>query len=102
QLPSRYDPFILVSGWNGALSYSRQIRLVCCPSTAGPMDRSALFHPQADAASYRERLHASSWFGTLDAPLQDALIGIAAVRRLSAGDVLFRRGDPPDGLYCVV
>ena len=66
------------------------------------MDRSALFHPQADAASYRERLHASSWFGTLDAPLQDALIGIAAVRRLSAGDVLFRRGDPPDGLYCVV
>ncbi|GAQ27181.1 crp/Fnr family transcriptional regulator [Ralstonia sp. NT80] len=30
------------------------------------------------------------------------MIGIAAVRRLGAGDVLFRRGDPPDGLYCVV
>ncbi|ANH76653.1 crp-like helix-turn-helix domain protein [Ralstonia insidiosa] len=66
------------------------------------MDRSAPLHPPADAASYRERLHASSWFGALDVSLQDALIGIAAVRRLGAGDVLFRRGDPPDGLYCVV
>ncbi|MCO5397948.1 Crp/Fnr family transcriptional regulator [Ralstonia soli] len=55
-----------------------------------------------DAASYRERLHASTWFGALTAALQDALIGIAAVRRLGAGEILFQRGDPPDGLYCVV
>lgn len=55
-----------------------------------------------DAASYRERLHASSWFGTLTTALQDALIGIAAVRRLGAGEILFLRGDPPDGLYCVL
>lgn len=66
------------------------------------MDRPTLAPTPADAASYRERLHASSWFGTLDTSLQDALIGIAAVRRLGAGDVLFRRGEPPDGLYCVV
>ncbi|MHA6890210.1 Crp/Fnr family transcriptional regulator [Ralstonia pseudosolanacearum] len=54
------------------------------------------------AQAYRERLHASSWFGGLGTPLQDALIGMAVVRRLGGGDVLFRRGDPSDGLYCVV
>lgn len=62
-------------------------------------------HPDATSApadAYRDRLHASSWFGTLTAPLQDALVSIAAVRRLGAGEVLFQRGDPPDGLYCVV
>jgi len=66
------------------------------------MDRLLSSSAVADASSYRERLHASSWFGTLDARLQDALIDIAAVRRLGAGEVLFRRGDAPDGLYCVV
>ena len=65
------------------------------------MDRPATLST-LDAAPYRERLHASSWFGTLETPLQDALIGIAALRRLGAGEILFRRGDPPDGLYCVV
>lgn len=65
------------------------------------MDRPLNACP-AQAAPYRERLHASSWFGALDTPLQDALLDIATVRRLRAGDVLFRRGDPPDGLYCVV
>ncbi|AXV83841.1 Crp/Fnr family transcriptional regulator [Ralstonia solanacearum] len=54
------------------------------------------------AQAYRERLHASSWFGALGTPLQDALIGMAVVRRLGGGDILFRRGDPADGLYCVV
>ncbi|MGF2505761.1 Crp/Fnr family transcriptional regulator, partial [Ralstonia pseudosolanacearum] len=54
------------------------------------------------AQAYRERLHASSWFGALGTPLQDALIGMAVVRRLGGGDMLFRRGDPSDGLYCVV
>lgn len=67
------------------------------------MDRSeSLSAPPPDATSYRERLHASSWFGTLQAPLQDALMSIAAVRRLRAGAILFQRGDPPGGLYCVV
>lgn len=70
---------------------------------AGPlMDRSVFSHTSADASSYRERLHASSWFGALEPTLQDALVGIATVRRLGAADVLFRRGDPPDGLYCVL
>ena len=66
------------------------------------MDHPVTTSRTLDAASYRERLHASSWFGTLEAPLQDALISIAAVRRLGAGEILFQRGDPPDGLYCVV
>lgn len=66
------------------------------------MDRSASAPSLPDAASYRDRLHASTWFGGLDAPTQDALISIATVRRLGAGALLFQRGDPPDGLYCVV
>lgn len=66
------------------------------------MDHPVTLSGPLDAASYRERLRASSWFGSLEAPLQDALISIAVVRRLGAGDMLFRRGDPPDGLYCVV
>ncbi|WP_414706755.1 Crp/Fnr family transcriptional regulator [Ralstonia sp. UBA689] len=66
------------------------------------MDRSAFPRTQPDASSYRERLHASSWFGALEPTMQDALIGIAAVHRLGAGDMLFRRGDAPDGLYCVL
>lgn len=64
------------------------------------MDHPAATSAPADA--YRDRLHASSWFGTLTAPLQDALVSIAAVRCLGAGELLFQRGDPPDGLYCVV
>ncbi|MCT7318098.1 Crp/Fnr family transcriptional regulator [Ralstonia sp. CHL-2022] len=54
------------------------------------------------AALYRDRLHASNWFGGLGKPLQELLIDMAIVRRLADGEVLFRRGDPPDGLYCVV
>lgn len=66
------------------------------------MDHPIPSSAASDVSSYRERLHASSWFGMLETPLQDALIAIATVRRLRAGDVLFRRGAPPDGLYCVV
>ncbi|MCL6469540.1 MAG: cyclic nucleotide-binding domain-containing protein, partial [Ralstonia sp.] len=66
------------------------------------MDHPVASSGTLDARSFRERLHASSWFGTLDAALQDALIDIAAVRRLGAGELLFQRGDAPDGLYCVV
>ena len=56
------------------------------------MDHPVATSGTLDAASYRERLHASSWFGTLDATLQDALIDIAGVRRLGAGEILFQRG----------
>lgn len=66
------------------------------------MDHPRFSSASSDGAPYRERLHASSWFGALEPALQDALIDIATVRRLGTGDVLFRRGDPPDGLYCVV
>lgn len=51
--------------------------------------------------SFREWLHVSSWFGTFDAVLQGALIDIAAIRRLGAGEFLFQCDDAPDGLYCV-
>jgi CRP-like cAMP-binding protein len=63
------------------------------------MDRALL---RSVPPAYRERLHASSWFGALGTPLQDALIGMAAVRRVTGGATLFLRGDPSDRLYCVV
>nr|WP_318841070.1 Crp/Fnr family transcriptional regulator [Noviherbaspirillum aerium] len=34
--------------------------------------------------------------------LQDRLLAIAVLRRFGGGQRLFARGDPPDGLYCVV
>ena len=55
------------------------------------MDHPVATSGALDAPSYRERLHASSWFGTLEAALQDALIDIAAVRRLGAGEIQIGR-----------
>lgn len=42
-----------------------------------------------------------SWFKAAPAPLQQALLGLAVARRHADGACLFRRGDPPDGLYGV-
>ncbi|MBF5042372.1 Crp/Fnr family transcriptional regulator [Aggregicoccus sp. 17bor-14] len=56
-----------------------------------------------------ERPHASRallltgrWFGALPEPLREALLSLARVRTLRAGERLFSRGDPPCGLYCVL
>ncbi|AJX31104.1 Crp/Fnr family transcriptional regulator [Burkholderia oklahomensis] len=51
---------------------------------------------------YRSQLDAHPWFGALPAELRDALVAAAAPRRLAAGQVLFRRGDAPCGLYAVL
>jgi CRP/FNR family transcriptional regulator, cyclic AMP receptor protein len=52
--------------------------------------------------SYRAALLAGHWFSALPATLQDALLADAQVQRLAAGQPLFRRGDPPSGLYALV
>lgn len=51
---------------------------------------------------YRSRLLTGLWFHGLPAELQSALLQGASVRRLDAGQSLFRRGDPPCGLYAVL
>ncbi|OHC47526.1 MAG: Crp/Fnr family transcriptional regulator, partial [Pseudomonadales bacterium RIFCSPLOWO2_02_FULL_63_210] len=55
-----------------------------------------------DPRAYRACLQGGHWFSALPAALQDALLEMAQVQRLDAGQRLFRRGDPPSGLYAVV
>lgn len=42
------------------------------------------------------------WFAALPPARQQALLAAAVPRRLAAGQVLFRRGDPNSGLYAVL
>ncbi|UUY09308.1 Crp/Fnr family transcriptional regulator [Pseudomonas sp. J452] len=50
----------------------------------------------------RQQLLAGHWFSHLPAALQQALLDQASERQLGAGQRLFRRGDPPCGLYAVL
>jgi len=53
-------------------------------------------------AVWRTRLLTGFWFSNLPAGLQDSLLDAAKTRRLTPGKPLFRRGDPPCGLYAVL
>lgn len=55
-----------------------------------------------DMQVWRPRLMSGQWFSHLPVSLQDSLLSVARVRRLSAGQRLFKRGDPPCGLYAVL
>ena len=55
-----------------------------------------------DMQVWRARLLNGQWFSHLPVPLQDSLLAAARLRRLSAGQRLFKRGDPPCGLYAVL
>jgi len=55
-----------------------------------------------DIQAWRSRLLAGQWFSHLPPELQDSLLSNARVRRLTPGQGLFRRGDPPCGLYAVL
>lgn len=55
-----------------------------------------------DTQAWRPRLSAGQWFNNLPALLQDSLLAAARVRRLVPGQWLFKRGDPPCGLYAVL
>ena len=55
-----------------------------------------------DMQVWRPRLLRGQWFSHLPVSLQDSLLDAAKVRRLSAGQRLFQRGDPPCGLYAVL
>ncbi|MCO6055986.1 Crp/Fnr family transcriptional regulator [Pseudomonas sp. MOB-449] len=51
---------------------------------------------------HRDLLLTGQWFSQLPASLQDELLAMAHLRRLDPGQRLFRRGDPPCGLYAVL
>lgn len=55
-----------------------------------------------DMQVWRSRLMRGQWFSHLPVSLQDSLLDAARLRRLSAGQRLFQRGDPPCGLYAVL
>ncbi len=49
-----------------------------------------------------EWLRAGKWFRALPAALQEQLVSLAVIRALSEDEALFRRGDPPTGLFAVL
>ena len=55
-----------------------------------------------DAEQWRSRLATGHWFSHLPAPFQHSLLAHARLRQLTAGQYLFKRGDPPCGLYAVL
>ena len=55
-----------------------------------------------DADQWRSRLATGHWFSHLPAPFQHSLLAHARLRQLTAGQYLFKRGDPPCGLYAVL
>jgi CRP-like cAMP-binding protein len=55
-----------------------------------------------DTEQWRLRLATGHWFSHLPAPFQHSLLAHARQRQLEAGQYLFKRGDPPCGLYAVL
>ncbi|WP_068828980.1 Crp/Fnr family transcriptional regulator [Pseudomonas sp. BMS12] len=51
---------------------------------------------------YRSLLESGQWFSHLPPALREALLGKARLLQLEPGQRLFRRGDPPCGLYAVL
>jgi CRP-like cAMP-binding protein len=47
-------------------------------------------------------LKSSEWFAALEPAFQQALLGSSRVRVLAAGKAVFHRGDPNDGIYCIL
>ncbi|MBC3300106.1 Crp/Fnr family transcriptional regulator [Pseudomonas sp. SWRI18] len=55
-----------------------------------------------DAEKWHARLASGHWFSHLPVELQRSLLAAARLRSLTAGQSLFKRGDPPCGLYAVL
>jgi CRP/FNR family transcriptional regulator, cyclic AMP receptor protein len=55
-----------------------------------------------DAQNRLEWLRAGKWFRALSPALQAHLVSLAVVRTIAADQPLFRRGDPPSGLFAVL
>jgi CRP/FNR family transcriptional regulator, cyclic AMP receptor protein len=59
--------------------------------------RSAALTPEQLAV-----VNSGEWFAALKPAFQRAVLGSSRVRVLAAGEPVFRRGDPSDGIYCVI
>ena len=55
-----------------------------------------------DAEQWHAQLATGHWFSHLPEPFQHSLLAHARQRQLTAGQYLFKRGDPPCGLYAVL
>lgn len=55
-----------------------------------------------DTEKWRSQLASGHWFSHLPASFQHSLLTSARQRQLAAGQYLFKRGDPPYGLYAVL
>ncbi|MGY2375118.1 Crp/Fnr family transcriptional regulator [Pseudomonas sp. SDO524_S393] len=55
-----------------------------------------------DTEKWLPRLATGYWFSHLPVPFQHSLLASARLRQLTAGQYLFKRGDPPCGLYAVL
>jgi len=51
---------------------------------------------------WHAHLMAGHWYSHLPAELQNSLLEMSRLRRLSPGQRLFKRGDPPCGVYAVL
>src|SRR4030095_2789374 len=47
-------------------------------------------------------LKGSEWFAALEPAFQRAVLVSSRVRVLAAGEAVFHRGDPNDGIYCIL
>lgn len=60
-------------------------------------------NPQPSAPmTLQAALQSDDWFASCPPPLQQALLSMAVVRRLEAGEALFTRGSPASGMYCMI
>ncbi|NVZ20944.1 Crp/Fnr family transcriptional regulator [Pseudomonas costantinii] len=55
-----------------------------------------------DAEKWHPQLATGHWFSHLPVAFQNSLLAQARLRQLTAGQYLFKRGDPPCGLYAVL
>lgn len=51
---------------------------------------------------HREAVLSNPWIAALPAQVRADILACATLRMLAAGQSLYRRGDAPDGVYCVV
>lgn len=66
------------------------------PAASPPSDPATLSHP------YPLLMRQDYWFATAPAAFQQGVLRLAQLKRLAPGQTLFSRGDPPNGLYCVL
>jgi CRP-like cAMP-binding protein len=59
--------------------------------------RSAAISPEQLAI-----LNSSEWFGALDPAFRQAVLASSRIMTVAASGIVFHRGDPSDGIYCVM